>query len=215
MGFTFECRCGCFVHISIILKPTSILPSSWTTIIIRRPFFPPTSKVQRFLCGKMLLLSSLQNAILIYPWLNRLRGTNDDLASFAAQLNWRGTTPFGNLSGIFPVTSSADLDGALFEFSASHLDKVINSPVIRCQNWSWLRWSGCYPFCSTWCLTRLFTTYCIRIRKVVQSHVTTGRVCREVTDNHGSPCLLFSDLINRSQCSYPRLPTSNIVPFFL
>jgi hypothetical protein len=35
----------------------------------------------------------------------------------SAQLNWRGSTPFGELSGLFPLTSAADFDSQLVNFS--------------------------------------------------------------------------------------------------
>lgn len=35
----------------------------------------------------------------------RLKETTEDLSSISAKLNWRGTTPFVNLGGVFPVSS--------------------------------------------------------------------------------------------------------------
>ncbi|KAF8225980.1 tubulin nucleotide-binding domain-like protein [Tricholoma matsutake] len=50
----------------------------------------------------------------------RLKGTSDDLANMSSQLNWRGSTPFGELSGILPLTSVADFNRQLVNFSTGY-----------------------------------------------------------------------------------------------
>lgn len=49
----------------------------------------------------------------------RLKRKRDDISSISAQLNWRGTTRFCELSGIFPVDSSENLEARLVNFSAA------------------------------------------------------------------------------------------------
>ncbi|TFK37238.1 mtDNA inheritance protein Dml1 [Crucibulum laeve] len=48
----------------------------------------------------------------------RLKNTREDLASLSAQLNWRETTPFGELSGVFPATFPSTLGRDITNFSA-------------------------------------------------------------------------------------------------
>ncbi|CAA7263931.1 unnamed protein product [Cyclocybe aegerita] len=47
----------------------------------------------------------------------RLRNAPEDISSACRQLKWRTSTPFGELSGVFPVSSISDLDGAVHNFS--------------------------------------------------------------------------------------------------
>lgn len=58
----------------------------------------------------------------------RLKGTYDDLASLAAQLNWHGSTTFGELSGVLPLTSAWDFNDQLVNFSTS-LQKLVGKLV--------------------------------------------------------------------------------------
>ncbi|KAF8990150.1 mtDNA inheritance protein Dml1 [Cyathus striatus] len=54
----------------------------------------------------------------------RMRGAHEDISSFSAQLNWRGTIPFGELMGAFPVTSPEELQHDVVNFSAYSIPKV-------------------------------------------------------------------------------------------
>ena len=42
----------------------------------------------------------------------------------SAQLNWRGSTPFGELSGVIPLASVVDFESQLVNFSASRQEPV-------------------------------------------------------------------------------------------
>lgn len=53
----------------------------------------------------------------------RLRRTQEDLASFSGQLNWRGNTPFSHLEGVFPVSTALDVDRGLYDFTAGRLNQ--------------------------------------------------------------------------------------------
>ncbi|KAF9462802.1 Misato segment II tubulin-like domain-containing protein [Collybia nuda] len=48
----------------------------------------------------------------------RLKGTHESIGSISSQLDWRGGTPFGELSGVFPFTSAEDLDNRIVNFSS-------------------------------------------------------------------------------------------------
>ncbi|KAJ3509360.1 hypothetical protein NLJ89_g5262 [Agrocybe chaxingu] len=48
----------------------------------------------------------------------RLRNAAEDISSVCKQLKWRTSTPFGELSGVFPVGSISDLDGTVHNFSS-------------------------------------------------------------------------------------------------
>jgi len=48
----------------------------------------------------------------------RLKRHEHDISSVCGQLNWRGTSPFGELSGAFPFTSSSDLENRVVNFSS-------------------------------------------------------------------------------------------------
>ncbi|KDR78071.1 hypothetical protein GALMADRAFT_245054 [Galerina marginata CBS 339.88] len=48
----------------------------------------------------------------------RLKRHQRDISSICGQLNWRGPSPFGELSGIFPFMSSADFEARNFNFSS-------------------------------------------------------------------------------------------------
>ncbi|KAF8957165.1 mtDNA inheritance protein Dml1 [Flammula alnicola] len=48
----------------------------------------------------------------------RLKHLQRDISSVCGQLNWRGTSPFGELSGVFPFTEFSDLDKRIINFSS-------------------------------------------------------------------------------------------------
>ncbi|GLB45716.1 putative tubulin domain containing protein [Lyophyllum shimeji] len=52
----------------------------------------------------------------------RLKGRYDDLGTVANRLNWRGTTRFSELSGIFPFNSAEDFERRLVNFSAGGVE---------------------------------------------------------------------------------------------
>ena len=39
-----------------------------------------------------------------------MKNRNEDIASMCGMLNWRGSTPFGELCGVFPMKFLTDLD---------------------------------------------------------------------------------------------------------
>lgn len=55
---------------------------------------------------------------------NSLKGTHENIGSVSAQLDWRGITPFGELSGVFPFTSPKDLDSRIVNFSTDNFERV-------------------------------------------------------------------------------------------
>ncbi|TFK66396.1 hypothetical protein BDN72DRAFT_800024 [Pluteus cervinus] len=61
----------------------------------------------------------------------RLRGTQEDLASFSGQLSWRGSTPFAHLEGVFPVSTPLDIERGLYDFTMNHLGQPSSHQLTR------------------------------------------------------------------------------------
>ncbi|KAF8648203.1 hypothetical protein AX16_006342 [Volvariella volvacea WC 439] len=61
----------------------------------------------------------------------RLKGTREDLSSFVGQLNWRKSTPFGELSGTFPVQTPFSPGHDLYNFSLNELAQESDSYAWR------------------------------------------------------------------------------------
>ncbi|RDB18272.1 Protein dml-1 [Hypsizygus marmoreus] len=63
----------------------------------------------------------------------RLKGYQSDLSTMSSHLNWRGTTPYSELSGVFPVEPGVDLEKNLANFSSCSFDKTRtqSSPFTR------------------------------------------------------------------------------------
>jgi hypothetical protein len=107
----------------MISEQTLKLPISTATHILIPPFSRPTSKPQRYLSGPVIS-AFLPGSHADKLWVNSLRGTHENIGSMSAQLDWRGMTPFGELSGVFPFTSSEDFDNRIANFSAGRLERV-------------------------------------------------------------------------------------------
>lgn len=63
---------------------------------------------------------------------NSLKGTHENIGSVSAQLDWRGMTPFGELSGVFPFTFPEDLDNRIVNFSAGKFEQVSSIDLCGC-----------------------------------------------------------------------------------
>ena len=53
-----------------------------------------------------------------------LKPLKQDLLGLSTQLNWRGSSPFAELSGTFPFTMNSILEGKVVNFSTDALIKV-------------------------------------------------------------------------------------------
>ncbi|KAF8055192.1 mtDNA inheritance protein Dml1 [Lyophyllum atratum] len=94
--------------ISIPIQPTNIWPTDrWSSYL--------EADVNNIYHSSAILSAHIETSTLPL----RLKGTHDDVAKMSAKLNWRGTTRFSELSGIFPFHSPEDFDERLVNFSAS------------------------------------------------------------------------------------------------
>jgi len=62
-----------------------------------------------------------------------LKPPQQDLLGLSTQLNWRGSSPFAELSGIFPFTTNSSFEGKLVNFSIDAPIKVI-SGILTIEN---------------------------------------------------------------------------------
>ena len=58
-----------------------------------------------------------------------LKPPQQDLLGLSTQLNWRGSSPFAELSGIFSFTTNSTFEGKLVNFSIDAPIKVISGTL--------------------------------------------------------------------------------------
>ena len=63
---------------------------------------------------------------------HRLKDGYEDIASMCGMLNWRGSTPFGELSGIFPMNFLTNFErNTMINFSSDIPLKVSNNLLLH------------------------------------------------------------------------------------
>ena len=87
-------------------------------------FFPLISKPVHFLSGMM------PHRVFVLELIKfSLKPPQQDLLGLSTQLNWRGSSPFAELSGIFSFTTNSTFEGKLVNFSIDAPIKVISGTL--------------------------------------------------------------------------------------
>lgn len=108
-----------FSTLNVPIQP----PSSWCNLMTDSLKFATTSVYHQ----SAILSAHIETCTLPL----RLKPPQQDLFGLSTQLNWRGSSPFAELSGVFPFTSNSNFEDNLVNFS-------VDAPFKSSTRYTWL-----------------------------------------------------------------------------